>query len=53
MDWVVIRPRVHRERPAMLKTIILIASAITMAIAANAVMFMCVFAGYQIAKLIF
>lgn len=37
----------------MLKTIILIASAITMAIAANAVMFMCVFAGYQIAKLIF
>jgi hypothetical protein len=37
----------------MIKTVILIASAITMAILANAVMFMCVFAGYQLAKLIF
>lgn len=37
----------------MLKTIILIASAITLAILANAVMFMVVFAGYQLAKLIF
>jgi hypothetical protein len=37
----------------MIKTAILIASAITMAIAANAVLFMVAFAGYQLAKLIF
>jgi hypothetical protein len=39
--------------PAMIKTIILIASAITMAILANAVFFMAAFAGYQLAKMIF
>ncbi len=37
----------------MLKTIILIASAITIAALVNAVFFMAAFAGYQLAKMIF
>jgi hypothetical protein len=37
----------------MVKTAILIADAITLAVLANAVMFACFFAGYQICKMFF